>query len=141
MIASLIIDIPNRQVNQTYDYVVPSEMESSIQVGSRVRVKFGFQTRLAFVVALAETSDYPGELRAISELLDWQSYLPEELIELSQAMAEQLNAFRITVLQAMIPNVLKGKYDEVISVKDVSQLSGEITQWIKSDQNYTRQQL
>ena len=46
MIAEVIVDILNKQVNRSFDYLVPSHLESIIKVGFRVNVPFGRIKRL-----------------------------------------------------------------------------------------------
>ena len=40
MIAKVIIDILNKQVNRTFDYLIPSELEKIIDIGFRVKVPY-----------------------------------------------------------------------------------------------------
>lgn len=123
MVIEVIVDIPSAQVNRTFDYGVSEEDQEIIQLGMRVQVPFGNRTLLAFVVKIKEKSDFPGELKEITGLLDYQSYLSAELVELSEYLADYLHAFRITVLQAMLPSMLKVKYDSVIIVLNAAKLA------------------
>lgn len=118
MIVETVIDIPSAQVNRTFDYKVPPAMEDLIQLGMRVQVPFGPRQLLAFVVGIKEETDFKGDLKAITHVMDYQSYLNDELIELSAYLADYLQAFRINVLQAMLPSMLKVKYTAVFQVKD-----------------------
>ncbi|MBG9979794.1 primosomal protein N' [Facklamia sp. DSM 111018] len=126
MVIEVIVDIPSAQVNRTFDYGVAEEDQAIIQLGMRVQVPFGNRTLLAFVVKIKEKSDYSGKLKEITGLLDYQSYLSAELVELSEYLANYLHAFRITVLQAMLPSMLKVKYDSVVIVLDAVKLAAEL---------------
>ncbi|MGF3112182.1 primosomal protein N' [Facklamia sp. P9177] len=123
MIAEVIIDIPTAQVNHSFDYKVSAEMQALIKVGMRVEVPFGYRNLMAFVVHLKDNSDYQGELKAIRRLIDYESFLSQELVELSQVFADQLYAFRISVLQAMLPSILRVKYQTVVTVKQSEKLA------------------
>ena len=39
--AEVIVDVPTMQTDQPFTYLVPSEMETALQVGMRVEVPFG----------------------------------------------------------------------------------------------------
>lgn len=118
MIVQVIIDIPAAQVNRPFDYAVPEQWQAIIQPGIRVQVPFGRRQLLGFVVGTSETSDFKGELKPISDVMDYVSFLNPELLTLSDYLAEHLQAFRLSILQAMLPNMLKAKYENVFVVKD-----------------------
>ena len=44
MIAKVIVDIPSKSVDFKFDYIVPTHLESVVQVGVRVIVPFGPRT-------------------------------------------------------------------------------------------------
>lgn len=141
MIVEVVVDIPAHQVNHTYDYSVPQAWERLIQPGIRVQVPFGRLKRTGFVVGIQDHSEFEGKLRPISAVMDYQSYLSEELIELSDYLAEQLNCFRISVLQAMLPAMLKVKYQEVFDVIDPEVFQQELPQGHEIKTQYQRQEL
>lgn len=116
MIVKVILDIPARQVNRTFDYFVPEEWQNVVKLGSRVQVPFGSMNRLGFVVEILGETDYAGELKPLTAVLDYDSYLNSELIELSEYLADYLHSFRISVLQAMLPSMLKAKYETYIEI-------------------------
>ncbi|MBF6625163.1 primosomal protein N' [Aerococcaceae bacterium zg-BR9] len=125
MFAKVIVDIPVAQVNREFDYAIPAEWEEVVTLGMRVQVPFGTRQLLGFIVGFAQDTDFDGEVKPITQLLDYQSYLNQELIDLSQYLANHLQSFRIVVLQAMLPNLLKVKYETVFTVLDASLLSPE----------------
>ncbi|MBR7927346.1 primosomal protein N' [Aerococcaceae bacterium zg-ZUI334] len=125
MFAKVIVDIPVAQVNREFDYAIPEEWEEIITLGMRIQVPFGSRQLLGFVVGFSQETEFAGAAKPITQLLDYQSYLNEELIELSHYLAEHLQSFRIVVLQAMLPNLLKVKYETVFTVLEDSLLSPE----------------
>ena len=46
MIAKIVVNVSSSNVDQTYDYKIPSEMVSFAKVGSRVKVGFGPSDRV-----------------------------------------------------------------------------------------------
>lgn len=117
MYAKVIVDVPAKQTDRTYDYAVPPALQSLIEVGSRVGVRFGARRIQGFVVALHDESTIDHhKIREIEQLLDAHPPLNEELVALSEWMSRTYVCHRITSLQAMIPGALKAKYDRKITL-------------------------
>ena len=117
MIAKVIVDVPSKQTNRAFDYGVPHEWESWIEVGSRVGVPFGPRVIQGFVVALQMSSDVdPNKLKMIVQMFDLVPPLTTELVELAGWMSHTYMCHEITALQAMIPGALKAKYERMLSV-------------------------
>ena len=51
--ASVILDIPTRQLDQAYSYAVPAELAAEAQVGTTVLVTFSHRHAVGYVVSLA----------------------------------------------------------------------------------------
>lgn len=60
MIAEVIINSNAKELNRTFDYNVPEELQNDIKIGSRVLVQFGNIKKLeeAFVISFKETTEY-----------------------------------------------------------------------------------
>lgn len=110
-IAKVIVDVPTRQVNQTFDYLIPDKFQEILTVGMRVTVPFGPRSIMGFVVDFAEESTFD-KLKSITEVLDLTPVLTEELLDLGKWLALNTLSFYITAYQAMLPQVLKAKYDK-----------------------------
>lgn len=123
MFVKVIVDIPAAQVNRPFDYQVPEAYQDSLQLGMRVQVPFGNRQLLGFVVGIHHTSDFKGTLKPITAVLDYESFINEELLDLSEHLAQTLHAFRINVLQAMLPAMLKVKYQNIFLIHQPQALS------------------
>lgn len=123
MFVKVIVDIPAAQVNRPFDYQVPEAYQDSLQLGMRVQVPFGNRQLLGFVVGIHHTSDFKGTLKPITAVLDYESFINEELLDLSEHLAQTLHAFRINVLQAMLPAMLKVKYQNILLIHQPQALS------------------
>lgn len=146
MIVKVIVDIPAAQVNHSFDYQVPEEWQHMIRLGVRVNVPFGNIQRLGFIVAITDTSDFQGELRAVSQVLDYESFINEELLQLSDYLANYLQEFRINILKAMLPSMLRAKYRKVFTVHQTTALpiefqSVEEIDAIELEQHLTHKQI
>ena len=102
MIAKVIIDILNKQVNRTFDYLIPSELEKIIDIGFRVKVPFGKLTRVGYIVDITDNTEYTNKLREIIDLVDVYPVLSKEMINIAKYIAENNFSYYATVLKAMI---------------------------------------
>ncbi|WP_270171993.1 replication restart helicase PriA [Paenibacillus sp. SYP-B4298] len=117
MIARVIVDVPSRQTDRPFDYAVPAELESWIEVGSRVGVPFGGRTLQGFVVELTQQSEVSGSrLKPLAELLDPVPPLSPDLVELAHWISVKYCCTWTAALQAMIPAALKGKAERYIGL-------------------------
>lgn len=116
--AEVIVDVPTMQTDQPFTYLVPSEMETALQVGMRVEVPFGNGNRhvQGFVMAIQKSEESANpSLKAVIRLLDLAPVVNEELLSLADYMKKITYAFKITCLQTMLPSVMKAEYDKLIS--------------------------
>ncbi|KMQ37693.1 hypothetical protein AAX20_06170 [Oenococcus oeni] len=58
--ASVIVDLPTRQTNQPFTYLIPDDLLDFNLLGHRVRVPFGKRNLMGYVVAVgqSERSDF-----------------------------------------------------------------------------------
>ena len=86
MVAEVIINSKAKQLNRTFDYNIPKEMENIILVGSKVLVPFGRFKKLeeAHVVKIKEKSEY--EIKNIAKV---ENGLTNNQIELANWMAKR----------------------------------------------------
>lgn len=120
-IVQVIVDVPAMQTNQPYTYVVPPGLANVIQLGMRVVVPFGKGNRLiqGFIVGVEQETDLKiSELKEIVSNIDLQPVLSIELLALSDWLAKQSYTFRINVLQAMLPSVMRAKYKKYVRIID-----------------------
>lgn len=119
MIARVIVDVPSRQTDRPFDYAVPEQIASWIEIGSRVAVPFGGRTLQGFVVAFAAEAEVDAKrLKAIAELLDPMPPLRPDLIDLARWMSDAYCCTWTTALQAMIPAALKGKAERYVMLAE-----------------------
>src|SRR5699024_3730537 len=117
-IARVIVDVPASVVNQTFDYRIPEAFASLIQPGMRVIIPFGPRKISGFVMELIAQSDYD-KVKDIIDVLDLTPVLTEELLHVGKWLAEDTVSLYITTYQAMLPQVLKAKYDkELVRISD-----------------------
>ena len=145
MIAEVIINSNVKNLNKTFDYIIPEEYEKKVSVGSRIFVPFGNKKELeeGFVVAIKETSEYLSKLKEIAKVED-KLYLSKEKIELAKWMANKYFCNTSDCIKLMLPpgtttKVLSNRINDkkqnfVYLAKDVDEIEQEIeNKKIKSD--------
>ena len=116
MIASVIIDIKNRQVNKSFDYIIPSYLENIIKVGFRVFVPFGNTKRMGYVVEIKDETTYEKKMKEIIDIIDINPILNEEFVNLGKFIADNYFTYYANAFDAMIPTALKVKYQKVAKI-------------------------
>ena len=112
-IASVVVDVPAKQTDRSFDYLIPDEWLETIQPGMRVIVPFGPRKIQGFVTEIKAESEFK-KLREISEPMDLEPVLNEELLELGNWLTENTLCFKIYAYQAMLPAALKAKYEKKV---------------------------
>ncbi len=128
MYAQVIIEYSIKKLDREFTYKVPACYEKIIKPGMKVKVPFGHQVLLGFVLAIFETTpNSPLELKEIMEVVDDKLYLNKELLELGKYLSELTLCSKISAYQTMLPASLKlnknghdyAKYDEIVALKDI----------------------
>jgi primosomal protein N' (replication factor Y) (superfamily II helicase) len=122
-IASVIVDVPAKQTDKTFDYKIPSKFRDVIKPGTRVIVPFGPRKIQGFVTELKKESSF-SKLREISEPLDLTPVLNEELLKLGEWLTEHTLSYKISSYQAMLPAALKAKYEKKIVLAKGADIEG-----------------
>ncbi len=131
MIAQVLVDVKSKNVNKTYDYFVPEAFRDFIELGARVVVPFGNRKIMGFVLGFSEETEFKKELKPIAKVLDLESYLNKELIDLAKEISLESNDLMITVLETMLPSALKVVYKPKIIVKNYANLDADLKEVFK----------
>lgn len=117
-IAEVIVDIPTRQTNNPYSYSIPENLSDQIQPGMRVQVPFGPRKVTGFVVGITDHSEFNGQLKNLSSLVDLSPVVTPELLALSHWMAARTFSFEINCLQTMLPGGMRTKFRKKLLAND-----------------------
>src|SRR3954465_7361543 len=93
-IASVIVDVPAKQTDRAFDYLIPELWRGVIQPGMRVIVPFGPRKIQGFVTSLKSQSEFE-KLREIIEPMELEPVLNNELLELGDWLTEYTLCFKI----------------------------------------------
>lgn len=126
MVANVLVELSNRNVDKAFTYNVPKELENLIKTGIRVLVPFGKQTLEGFVLSISENVDTEMCLKNIIKPIDDEAILNEELLELGKFIKNKTLSTLISSYQVMLPKALKAdkktkinkSYESNIIIKD-----------------------
>lgn len=89
MIAKVLVEINNINVDKTFDYIVPFKYIEKIKIGMRVKVPFASRELEGFVLDLVNSTDDNYELKEIISIVDEEPILNNELLHLGQFMSKK----------------------------------------------------
>ncbi|MDG0843308.1 primosomal protein N' [Staphylococcus equorum] len=139
MIAKVIVDIPSKSVDFTFDYIIPTRLQSMIQVGMRVIVPFGPRTIQGYIMEITEQPDANidiAKLKEIKEIQDIKPELTEELIKLTDWYNNYFVTKRISMLEVMLPSAIKAKYTKVFSIENEEAIPEQLRRRFDSEGHY-----
>jgi primosomal protein N' (replication factor Y) (superfamily II helicase) len=138
-IASVIVDVPARQTDKTFDYIIPEKYKGTILPGMRIIVPFGPRKIQGFVTAIKSESNFE-KLKEIVEPMDLYPVLTNELLTLGDWLSDKTLCYKISGYQAMLPAALKAKYEKkLVLAENVSpnQLVFSIQPYFSSQKEIT----
>ncbi|MDY3032073.1 MAG: primosomal protein N' [Clostridia bacterium] len=127
MIAKIIVDHRSKAVDRPFDYLVPTELEGKITIGSRVLVPFsaGNTEVEGFCVGLAKTSSAK-RLKKILRAANEVTAFDEEMLELIEFMHERYLASYLDIIHTILPGGTSLKNEEWIILNEPLPQKSEI---------------
>ena len=117
----VLIELKTKHIDQTYTYLVPSELCDKIKIGIRVLVPFGNQKLEGFVISF-NTNKLDYKLKNIIDIIDLEPVLNNEMIELGKYISNKTLCNLISAYQTMLPRALKAKVGLEINKKYITYL-------------------
>ncbi|ADQ46508.1 primosomal protein N' [Caldicellulosiruptor kronotskyensis 2002] len=112
MIAQICINYQDANVDKVFDYLVPTHLENSIEIGKRVYVSFGVSNRIVegLVVGIKQTTDIEiNKLKCVLAVIDKFSIVSKEQIELAFSMKNYYALNLGEALSLVIPPFVSSK--------------------------------
>lgn len=131
MVAQVLTQIKSKQLDKTFTYNVPKELEEKVKVGVRVTIPFGTQKLEGFVLDVASNQEkYDYELRDIIDVVDEDPVLNKEMLELGKVISEKTLCTLVNAYQTMLPKALKAssknkinkKYETFIEINELKDI-------------------
>ena len=113
MIAQVIVDISNSEVDRVFDYSIDDFPDA--KEGFRVMVPFGRMNIEGYIVQLKDRTDCPPEkLKKIASVLDPYPVINEELMQVCRFMVDKYHLRMVDVLRLCLPSQMRtGKVKEL----------------------------
>jgi len=100
--------------DKVFTYSVPAELRESVRAGVRAIAPFGKRKTIGIIVCIANTTSVPN-LKSISDILDSDPVVSEEMLKLSRWIAEYYCAPLGEVLKAALPHGFSGGSKRIVS--------------------------
>ncbi|SPF42659.1 Primosomal protein N [Candidatus Desulfosporosinus infrequens] len=132
--AEVLVDVANRRLDQSYHYLIPEYF--NLKIGMRVLVFL--QNRKVQGLVVNVTNDLPDELALINlklilEIVDEESLVPTELIELAHWLAQTTICSVAQSLHTVWP-LLKGKMEDWVKlIASMKDSDIQTLQWLDTD--------
>jgi len=117
--ADVIVNITARALDRTFQYAVPADLETKIEAGSIVSVRFGSKKEpvRAYVVGVSDTPAIaPERIRPIESLVTEGSGAQENLIALAAWIRDRYGSTMLQALKTVIPAGTTGRIREKMYV-------------------------
>ncbi len=117
LLVEVLMDLPLKNLYNTYTYAVPANMEADVSFGKRVMVEFGKRKVEAFIVAIRKQDDSPEKssgIKKIIKVLDPEPLFDIKLYRLARWMAEEYLCPVSIAIKAMLPPLLGKKRGKII---------------------------
>src|SRR6202789_3327894 len=103
MIARVSLEIALRK---EFDYLIPAELATQVEVGTRVQVPFGSRKIFGTVTALAEESAHT-KLKPIFKVIGAQSLVTPKVLKLARWIGEYYCCAPETALKSVLPEAIR----------------------------------
>ena len=145
MIAEIIINTIAKELNKTYDYIIPESILKEIKIGSRVFVPFGKRkVEEGFVVGIKQESEFAN--KEIIKVED--NILSEQNIQLANLMSKRYFCNISDCIRLMLPpgdttknfnNRIKDKVGNFVYLKkDIEEIENDIEENIIKSEKQKR---
>lgn len=119
LVAGVTVENTVYHFDKIFDYVIPSELASTVQVGCRVLVPFGRgnKKRQGMIMSLSTDNSDTSSLKEISSLLDTEPVLNDEMLMMVHFIKEHYFCTYYDAIRAMLPAGINYKITTEYSVK------------------------
>lgn len=103
---NVIVDISHEKLDRIFQYHVPEELKSQLQIGMQVNFPFGMGNRLmkGYVVGFAEETDYPlDKIKELSGIVEGSVRAESQLIAMAGWMRETYGSTMNQALKTVLP--------------------------------------
>ena len=107
VVARVTLDVA---VRREFDYLVPAQLESSVQEGTRVKVPFGPREVMGVVTKILDESPH-GNLREIIKTVGGQALVTPSILRLVRWIADYYCCAPEIAMKAVLPDAVRKEED------------------------------
>ena len=122
MYVEVLLELKNKQTDQTYTYKVPDSLEDLVSVGKRVKVPFNHRELEGFILSISDFYDKEYKIAEIINVVDEDVILNEELLNIGKFIKETYLCSLSSSYATMLPKALKASEKTNINKKYKSNL-------------------
>jgi primosomal protein N' (replication factor Y) len=111
-LADIVVPLP---IEQTFTYLIPPDLESSVTAGCRVMVSFGRKTAIGIVVGFPPSSSVK-KLKPILDVLDTRPTFSEEMLKFTRWISDYYLTPWGEVLRAAMPQGLAAEQKRIVQL-------------------------
>lgn len=123
MVAEIIVDVLNSNVDRVYDYAIPSHFR--VQKGCRVNVNFAGRKVPGIVFSVKENSSVKN-LKDISEVLDDEPMIGKEMFALADLLKRENHMLYADIFRLFLPSELRRQSVRIKAAESLSLTGGRI---------------
>lgn len=104
--ANIIVDISHEKLDKTFQYLIPDELQGSLQPGALVYVPFGNGNRMikGYVLEVTDHAEFPeSRMKHLQEVITDDTLVESKLIQLAWWIKQNYGATMITALKTVLP--------------------------------------
>lgn len=126
MYIDVLIELKAQNLDKTFTYAVPNNLQDRVKKGVRVYVPFGNQKLEGFVLEIRYEDFLDYDVKEIIDVIDENPVLNDEMIKLGKYISMKTLSSLISSYQTMLPVALKAhknfkinkKYDKYLELLD-----------------------
>ena len=104
--ANIIVNISNENLDRTFQYIIPSPLQSVVEIGSLVRIPFGKSNRIieGYVIDIVNTPEFDKDkLKEVIDVIVDSKVTESRLIKLAAFIRENYGSTMINALKIVLP--------------------------------------
>jgi primosomal protein N' (replication factor Y) len=131
MFAEILLFIPKSNLNNLFDYIIPTNFANIAQKGMRVIIPFGSKNthRLGYIVNIKDQSDLAEKY--IIEIIDQIPFLNKELFLLIEEILKIPFISKISAYKTIIPNSFLVSYKKKINPLEENLIPNNIKEYFQ----------
>lgn len=123
MYIDVLLELKNKQLDQTYTYKVPVFLEKEIKVGKRVRIPFNHRELEGYILNVKDSCEKNFEILEVLDVIDEEIVLNNELLKIGTFMKDTYLCSLSSAFAIMLPSALKASLKTNVNKKFETYLS------------------